>query len=100
VSRGGGAEPRWRRDGKELYFLQRGGVMAVEIDARAEPASVGTARELFDIDEAGALPTYHYDVSADGARFVFVREVKERASEPVLVVTENWFAEFSSTTER
>ncbi len=100
VSRGGGTDPRWRKDGRELYFLQGGAMMAVDIDLLTDRATVSAARQLFNVSEAGALPDYPYDVSADGKRFVMVRDVTDGATEPTLIVIENWFAEFAPAQRR
>ena len=64
VSRGGGQAPRWRADGKELYFRAiDGGVMAVAVDA----GTIGTPARLFTIQ--GALA--EWSVASNGERFVF-----------------------------
>lgn len=71
---GGGGGPRWRADGKELFYMMGDAMMVVDVAA-------GTARRLFAVpgmkgnfpDEAPWLAKY--DVSADGQRFVFVRTV-------------------------
>src|SRR5262249_38503226 len=49
ISSGGGTQPRWRRDGKELYFLSADTyVMAVEIDSRNGMPS-GSPKRLFPL---------------------------------------------------
>ena len=54
ISRGGGSEPRWRRDGKELFYLTREGkVTAVDVKEGAE-FSVGAQQELFQVSIARA----------------------------------------------
>ena len=64
VSRGGGQSPRWRADGKELYFRATdGGVMAAAVGA----GTIGTPARLFTIQ--GALA--EWGVASNGERFVF-----------------------------
>ncbi|MEP6707319.1 MAG: protein kinase, partial [Pyrinomonadaceae bacterium] len=49
VSRGGGTEPRWRGDGKELFFLASDAkLMAVEVSAKELTLEIGNAQPLFE----------------------------------------------------
>lgn len=76
VSTEGGAYPRWRADGKELYFVQAPDVMAAAITVTGSSLEAGVPRSLFTL---GANPSvaahgtaYHrFAVSADGTRFLF-----------------------------
>ncbi|MFL5519987.1 MAG: protein kinase domain-containing protein [Gemmatimonadales bacterium] len=84
VSRNGGTEPRWRSDGRELYFRSNGHMMAVA----ATPGTslkLGEPVALFD-DGAYARSIQHrqYDVTADGRRFLMIRRLgREQASQLV-----------------
>ena len=72
VSVGGGAQPRWRGDGKELFYLAPDHMlMAVDI-AKDPNARLGQPRQLFrvNISEDIAGPRNHFDVSSDGQRFL------------------------------
>jgi Tol biopolymer transport system component len=87
VSRGGGTEPRWRGDGRELFYLAPNGkMMAVDVIAGQE-FEVGTPTPLFQMP-AGAIVG---DVSADGKRLLLVSPVGPSASVPFTVVV-NWTA--------
>jgi hypothetical protein len=70
VSKGGGTQARWRRDGKELYFLSpERMIVAVTVAARGADFEAGAMQPLFEI----RLPygQYHaFDVTADGQRFL------------------------------
>jgi Tol biopolymer transport system component len=70
VSKGGGTQARWRRDGKELYFLSpERKIVAATVTARGADVEVGAMQPLFEI----RLPygQYHaFDVTADGQRFL------------------------------
>ncbi len=88
VSSGGGTQPRWRGDGKELFYISPDRkVMAVEV--RTEPRfEAGAPRALF---QTRILPLIearnHYDVTADGQRFVINSRRPEDASLPITVVS-------------
>jgi eukaryotic-like serine/threonine-protein kinase len=90
VSVGGGVQPRWRADTRELYFLRLDGALcAVAVrpgtQFEAGPPAVLWRATLWDITN-GAL--WHYAASADGSRFL-VNTVVERAA-PLLHVIVNW----------
>jgi hypothetical protein len=89
VSTGGGREPIWNRDGKELFFLAEGKLMAAEVKATASSLDIGDAKLLFDA-HAGLAPGTHYDVMPDGKRFL-VSTAGERSSVPMSLVV-NWTA--------
>jgi eukaryotic-like serine/threonine-protein kinase len=85
VSRGGGIEPRWRGDGRELFYLAPNGkMMTVEVTA-GERLQFGTPVPLFQTP-LGAIVG---DVSSDGRRFLFVTPAGPSASVPFTVVV-NW----------
>ena len=49
LERNGGEEVRWRRDGKELYYVALDGMlMAVPVDASAGRSGFGTPVPLFE----------------------------------------------------
>jgi len=87
VSARGGAFPRWRRDGKELFYVGPGDeFMAVRVEAKGGDFSPGEARPLFR--ESLAAVASPYDVSPDGQRFL-VNSLGETGSSPLTVVV-NW----------
>ncbi|MGH9882360.1 MAG: TolB family protein, partial [Pyrinomonadaceae bacterium] len=101
ISNGGGASPHWRRDGRELFYLsdEREGVevklMAVEVDGSGDTFEASLPKRLFElrVGGPGGLGP-HYDVTADGQRFLVNTPVEENAPSspsPVTVVT-NWAA--------
>jgi Tol biopolymer transport system component len=109
VSTGGGGFPRWRSDGRELFYVKTlqtgiGTQMAVEFRAAVDGARLGQAIELFDNEYQDAGPdrggNYHiYAVSRDGQRFLIPRSAAATRAgavpEPIVVVV-NW----ASTLER
>ena len=88
VSTGSGAGPRWRRDGKELYYLnQQQGVMAV----RFENTKPQAARKLFQSCLQSFWAHYwqsNYDVNGDGTRFLFACPAPQPPMQVHVVV--NW----------
>ncbi|HEY3124856.1 MAG TPA: hypothetical protein VGK70_12455, partial [Thermoanaerobaculia bacterium] len=66
ISPGGGRRPRWRRDGRELYYIAPGDVvMAIPIGL-GQHAEAGSPSSLFHVETA----IRNYDVSQDGSRFL------------------------------
>ena len=90
VSTAGGVSPRWRRDGKALFYIAPGGkLMAAEVEGKGGSLAVGQVKALF-----GPLRVqgYFYDVSADGQRFLTVVPAEQAIpAEPITVVL-NWTA--------
>ncbi len=88
ISTSGGSQPRWRRDGKEIFYLEQRQLMAVSVTARPR-FSPGTPAKLFE----SPLLSIGYDVSADGTRFVV--PVRPPSEPPLSIhVVHNWFEEF------
>jgi hypothetical protein len=86
VSTAGGTGPRWRKDGKELFYVASNGeLMAVEVGSK-NSFRVGTPQTLFRI----ALPRV-WDVAADGERFLLGVPIEQRGQVPFTVVMD-WMA--------
>jgi len=93
VSAGGGTQPRWRRDGGELFYLSpETKMMAAEVTAGAQDFHVGTVRELFTLNGLGQVPGYLYDVTSDGQKFLVVQDLVHTSTAPLTLVV-NWDAE-------
>jgi hypothetical protein len=94
VSTNGASQLRWRRDGRELFFGERGTLVAVPV--RTEPEFfVGTPVRLFA--HSALTPSWsdaNYDISADGERVLVPERVGAAGRERVIHVVQNWFAEF------
>ncbi|MDQ3686741.1 MAG: protein kinase [Acidobacteriota bacterium] len=89
ISTNGGSQPRWRRDGQELFYVAADGqMMAVKASGAtfAAPAALFKTRMLTGLLQSGI----EYDVTADGERFLIGTQVGEAA--PVSVIL-NWTAE-------
>jgi Tol biopolymer transport system component len=93
ISTGGGSEPRWRGDGKELYYLAPDGkLMAVEITTNPV-FRAGAPNALFQTPPQGAFTTlgYSWVLTPDGKRFLFLAPVEQTGQAPFTVVL-NWQA--------
>jgi len=88
ISTNGGVEPTWRRDGKELYFLNGTKLNAVDVTASGSSFEAGIPKELFDV-EATTGRRNNYVATADGQRFLFVTVPKSLDTVPFVVV-QNW----------
>ena len=90
VSLAGGGQPRWRGDGRELFFVAReGAVMAVEVTESSGRLDVGLPVELFRLGVSQAPMLDDYAVSADGQRFL-AKAPLEQARMPRIHVLLNW----------
>ena len=92
VSTNGGSRPRWRRDGRELFYLSpERKMMAVDVKATAATFEAGRPRELFQTHVADApFVAYNYDVSADGQRFLINTALDQAEGPPPVTVVMNW----------
>ncbi len=89
ISIEGGVYPRWRRDGKELYFLNLAGdMMAARVTLKAATLEAGSPVPLFQQRVfADGIPDNVYDVAADG-RFL-INTLIDRGLAPVTLLM-NW----------
>ncbi len=90
ISQSGGVRPRWRADGKELYYLGPDGtLMAVAVGA-SPSLRVGVPKALFraPLQTIQSFERPAWDVTKDGRRFLFA--VETTPSERVFNVVLNW----------
>ena len=94
VSSGGGVDPRWSRDGRELLYRDPSPAMiAVPVMAGAAFAT-GVPKRLLSGQPYGQGGGASFDVSPDGQRFLMTRPVGVTAQRPdELVVVQNFFEE-------
>jgi serine/threonine protein kinase len=96
ISTNGGVQPRWRKDGKELFYLSlEQKLMSVAVKT-APTFEYGTPKELFQTNISGGgnlANIFRYDVAPDGHRFLMLDEVGGGGTgpSPITVVT-NWTA--------
>jgi Tol biopolymer transport system component len=85
ISTDGGARPRWRRDGREIFYVAPDSTMtAIDVQLRNGALTLGAPRALFT--EPGLVA---YDVTADGQRFLASVTQVETGVQP-LVLIQNW----------
>jgi eukaryotic-like serine/threonine-protein kinase len=91
VSNEGGICPRWRADGRELFYLTpgRNAVLAAGVHATGPNFESDAPRELFQMGASPLGVRSPYDVTADGQRFLlWQRSAETPAPEPLTVVTD------------
>jgi Tol biopolymer transport system component len=91
VSTNGGYEPRWRADGREIYYLSEDRkLMAVSVDARP---SFGVPMPLFQtrVPSGVSANRTHYVPSRDGKRFLVNAQIGDSSPTPITIVL-NWTA--------
>jgi WD40-like Beta Propeller Repeat len=94
VSTNGGAQVRWRRDGKELFYIALDGrlmAVAIELNSAAKTIVAGVPTALFNTRVGGAIQgalAHQYSVASDGQRFLMgtISEVRT----PAITVILNW----------
>jgi Tol biopolymer transport system component len=94
ISPGSGCAPRWRHDGKEIYYVSADKtMMAVQIKASGSGLDVGTANPLFETRLYNAYGNYfgNYDVTPDGEQFVLVTTGEQ--GNGILMLLQNWYVE-------
>jgi len=87
VSQSGGGQPRWRRDGRELFFVGiTGQLFAASVTVSGSALQVGVPKPMFD---SGLVGGYAWEVNADGTRFLLPKAGRDIARAPFTVLL-NW----------
>ena len=87
-SRGGGTQPLWARNGRELFYVDsQGQLMAVPVQTESA-LEFGNAEIILDGTTVGGRIGRTYDVSPDGERFLMITEAG--ASDVELILVQNW----------
>jgi len=90
VSANGGDSPRWRRDGKELFYVSADSkMMAVDVNGSGPAFSVGSLSPLFGVRIRDQFLGIPYDVSADGQRFLVITFL-DQTTPPSISLVLNW----------
>jgi serine/threonine protein kinase/Tol biopolymer transport system component len=95
VSTAGGEEPRWRRDGQELFYLSaEGKVIAVPVKSLAnfEAGPPSTLFQTHTRQPISMMDAFSYDVSSDGQKFLINTRMDETNAAPLSIVL-NWASE-------
>jgi serine/threonine protein kinase len=90
ISTTGGTFPRWRGDGKELFYLGPDNrVRATALSARGSSVKIGSTETVFQV-QAVPPPATPFDVTADGKRFLInTMPATQGDTEPITLVI-NW----------
>jgi len=95
VSTQGGNEPRWSRDGREIFFVNRGSLCSATV--RTSPIFTTEApSELFKVPEEILFGDRVYDVTPDGQRFIMVQKDPFELRPIELVMVPNWLEELKT----
>jgi dipeptidyl aminopeptidase/acylaminoacyl peptidase len=92
VSTGGGEQPRWRSDGKELFYLSSDYKMMAVSATTGANFNAGTPVALFQTtprQPVASTDIFVYDVSRDGQRFLINTPLRQGDTSPMTVVL-NW----------
>ena len=88
ISTSGGDAPRWRADGKELYYMASDGKLMAVAVAQGAAFAPGTPEALFQTLVSVGVQKPNYDVARDG-RILVNTELSETANEPIHLLL-NW----------
>ena len=92
VSTAGGVQPRWRRDGRELFYISTDNkIMSAEITEQRSSLLVGKVQSLFQVNPVPFAGGSNFDVTGDGNKFVVASLPASQVSEPLTLIV-NWFA--------
>jgi hypothetical protein len=99
VSVDGGHWPRWRADGREIFYAAGDSILAVTVEPDPNGLVLGKPRLLFQRPPSGwTLPWPDgFGVTADGQRFLITRSWRrdrDTTEQPGIAIVRNWYAEF------
>lgn len=92
MSRDGGSQPRWRKDGKELFFVKRDTLFSVPVSLQPSFTAGAPVRLFSNAAVEWQYWNATYDVSCDGRRFVLIEPHGPTLKASIRIV-ENWIAE-------
>ena len=99
ISVDGGQEPRWSRDGRELFYNRGDRLVVVPVESTDSMLKTGPPKVLFEVPYTGLdRGGIGYDVAPDGQRFVML-QFPEATSSHINVVL-NWFQELERLVPR
>jgi Tol biopolymer transport system component/predicted Ser/Thr protein kinase len=91
ISSGGGLRPRWRQDGKEIFYHTRDGqLLSVKVRISGDTVELGVPQPLF-----GGIPAlngYAWDLSANGQRILAAIPPKDQKPYEPITLVQNWSA--------
>jgi len=95
ISGRGGGQPRWSRDGKQIFYLgMDGSLQAVSLEGQGSSFQIGAGSQLFTRSLNLFAMRNHYTPALDGQRFLFTLNSNNSGPVPMTVLV-NWDAEGS-----
>lgn len=91
ISQDGGEYPRWRHDGKEIFYVAPDNKLrSIQVDLKDTTAKIAEPRVLFEFRPANLYRNgYPYDVTADGQKFL-VNIATESKDQTFITLVQNW----------
>jgi serine/threonine-protein kinase len=99
VTTGGGSQPMWSRDGKELFYVDGSNyIVSVGVESGSSFTVIGTPRRVLPRPYVSSILTYAgrlYDISRDGKRLLVLKDAGVSAQTEPLTITivQNFFEE-------
>jgi serine/threonine-protein kinase len=91
ISTDGGSEPRWSKNGHELFFIHNSAVLAVSYSVQGNSFQAGIPKVLFDSKIEMRAPYTSFDTTPDGQHFVaFQFEGGKPSTHPDPTIVLNW----------
>jgi Tol biopolymer transport system component len=92
ISTSGGTQPRWRRDGKELFYISGDSkMMAVSVTTTPQFRKIENPRALFTAPvPAGGTGVFRYDTARDGRKFLVDALVADSEHHAPITIVLNW----------
>jgi hypothetical protein len=90
ISTEGGGQPRWRGDGREIFYLALDGTMMVVTMSGEDTLEPSVPEPLFQTDIAVVPTIDQFAVTSDGQRFLILTPTEEAAASITVVL--NWTA--------
>jgi eukaryotic-like serine/threonine-protein kinase len=100
VSTAGGTRPVWAKNGRELFYLDASQKLTgVNVQTSGPTFIAGRPAKILETMYSNPFPARWYDVSADGERFLMVKDVAGAGQNPApisLIVVEHWLEELKT----
>jgi len=99
ISTNGGTWPRWRADGREIFFTTINEIWSVDVTLGDNSLVLGTPKKLCDRPTTNWTARWAdgFDITADGQRILVLQPLAAPSDVPPAIVTvQNWFAEFQT----
>jgi len=90
ISTAGGYRPKWRADGRELFYREGSKMMSVDVKTNAGRLEAGNPKLLFDAPRSRRDMVF--DVSADGQKLLLLVSNEETGAPHPITVVLNWQA--------